>query len=301
MSATSTPAGSVGGAPDRCTAPVVTVRVAEPGLAQDLRAVKVVTQRELIRFAQDRTRILSAMVQPVLFLFVLGAGLSSLTAGSTGGVDLRTFMFPGVLATSTLFTAMFSAISIVWDREFGFLREMLVAPVRRASIIVGKSLGGAVVATLQGCLILVLAPLVGVTLTPLLVVELIGMLMLLSFMLTALGLVISARVQQLQSVMGIMQMLLLPLSFLSGALYPINNLPGWLNALVHLNPITYAVWPIRDAVFSYLDAPPEAVATLNPPLDWFGWPIPVWLQLGLVAVLGVVFLLVAVAQFEKVE
>jgi ABC-2 type transport system permease protein len=280
---------------------VVAVRVAEPGLAQDLRAVKVVMQRELIRFGQDRTRMISAMVQPVLFLFVLGAGLSSLTQGSTGGIDLRTFMFPGVLATSTLFTAMFSAISIVWDREFGFLREMLVAPVRRSSIMVGKCLGGAVVATLQGCLILVLAPFVGVTLTPLLVLQLVGMLVLLSFMLTALGLVISARVQQLQSVMGIMQMLLLPLSFLSGALYPINDLPGWLDVAVHLNPITYGVWPVRHAVFEALDASPEALAALNPPLEWFGWPVPVALQLGIVAVLGLVFLAIAVAEFERVE
>lgn len=281
--------------------PVVAVRVAEPGLAQDLRAVKVVMQRELIRFGQDRTRIVSAMIQPVLFLFVLGAGLSTLTDGSTGGIDLRTFMFPGILATSTLFTAMFSAMSIVWDREFGFLREMLVAPVRRSSIMVGKCFGGAVVSTLQGCLVLLLAPLVGVTLTPLLVLELLGMLMLLSFMLTALGLVISARVQQLQSVMGIMQMLLLPMSFLSGALYPINDLPRWLNVLVHINPITYAVWPVRNAVFSHLDAPEAALEALNPPLEWFGWPVPVWMQLGLVLVLGVVFLAVAVRQFDKVE
>lgn len=280
---------------------VVAVRVAEPGLAQDLRAIKVVMQRELIRFGQDRTRIISALIQPVLFLFVLGAGLSTLTDSSTGGIDLRTFMFPGVLATSTLFTAMFSAISIVWDREFGFLREMLVAPVRRSSIMIGKCFGGAVVSTLQGCLVLVLAPLVGVSLTPLLVLELLGMLMLLSFMLTALGLVISARVQQLQSVMGIMQMLLLPMSFLSGALYPINDLPRWLNVLVHINPITYAVWPVRNAVFSHLDAPEEALEALNPPLEWFGWPVPVWVQLGLVLVLGVVFLAVAVRQFDKVE
>ena len=138
------------------TLPVAAVRVAPPGLRSDLRAVRVVWQRELIRFGQDQIRIVAALVQPVLFLFVLGTGLQSLTSASTGGTSLRTFMFPGVLATSVLFTAMFSAISIVWDREFGFLREMLVAPVRRGSILVGKCLGGATVATLQGLLVLVL-------------------------------------------------------------------------------------------------------------------------------------------------
>ncbi|MCB0970593.1 MAG: ABC transporter permease, partial [Acidimicrobiales bacterium] len=136
---------------------IATVRTTQGGIAQDVRAIKVVMARELIRFRQDKIRILSALVQPVLFIFVLGTGLGSLTGNEMEGVDLRTFMFPGVLATSVLFTAVFSAMSIVWDREFGFLREMLVAPVRRSSIIVGKALGGALVATLQGLLVLALA------------------------------------------------------------------------------------------------------------------------------------------------
>ena len=281
--------------------PIVPVSVAQPGLAQDYRAIKVVLQRELIRFGQDRTRILSALVQPVLFLFVLGTGLSSLTEGSTGGVDLRTFMFPGIVATSTLFTAMFSAVSIVWDREFGFLREMLVAPVRRSSIMIGKTLGGAAVATLQACLVLVLAPLVDVSLSPGLVVVLVLLVFLLAFTLTAFGLVIAARIQQMQTVMSIMQMLLLPMSFLSGALYPISNLPTWLSIVVRLNPITYAVSAVRSAVFNDLDASAEAMAVLNPPITWFGWPVPMWLELVIVAVLGLVFLAVAVVQFEKAE
>jgi ABC-2 type transport system permease protein len=277
------------------------VTVAQPGLSQDFRAAKVVLQRELIRFVQDRTRIVSAMVQPVLFLFVLGTGLSSLTEGGMGGVDLRTFMFPGILATSTLFTAMFSAVSIVWDREFGFLREMLVAPVRRSSIMIGKTLGGATVATLQAGLVMVLAPLVDVSLTPGLVVVLILLVFLLAFTLTAFGLVIAARIQQMQTVMSIMQMLLLPLSFLSGALYPISNLPDWLHVLVRLNPITYAVNAVRTAVFDNLDVSTEAMAVLNPPITWWGWQVPMWLEVAIVAVLGIVFLVVAVKQFEKAE
>ncbi len=280
---------------------IVPVSVARPGLAQDYRAVKVVLQRELIRFGQDRTRILSALVQPVLFLFVLGTGLSSLTEGSTGGVDLRTFMFPGILATSTLFTAMFSAVSIVWDREFGFLREMLVAPVRRASIMVGKALGGAAVATLQALLVMLFAPLVDVSLSPLLVAQLVLLVFLLAFTLTSFGLVIAARIQQMQTVMSIMQMLLLPMSFLSGALYPISNLPQWLGVLIRINPITYAVSAVRTAVFVELDVSDEARAVLNPPVTWWGWEVPFWLEVVIVAVLGVSFLAVAVRQFEKAE
>jgi ABC-2 type transport system permease protein len=280
---------------------VAAVAVPQPAFLLDLRAVKIVVQRDLIRTFQDRTRFVAALVQPLLFLFVLGSGLSSLTKGTTGSIDLRTFMFPGILATSTLFTAIFSAVSIVWDREFGFLREMLVAPVRRSSIIIGKALGGATVATLQGVLVLALAPTVDVPLSPGLAVTLLAEVFLLSFTLTALGLAVVARIRQVQTVMGLMQVLLLPLSFLSGALYPLSNLPGWLSILVRLNPLTYAVHPVRSAVFNHLDMPPDVRARLMPPITWGGWVVPTWLQLVLVASIGVALMAVAVRQFQKVE
>jgi ABC-2 type transport system permease protein len=280
---------------------VAAVAVPQRGLVLDLRAVKIVVQRDLIRTLQDRTRFFAALVQPLLFLFVLGSGLSSLTRGATGDIDLRTFMFPGILATSTLFTAMFSAVSVVWDREFGFLREMLVAPVRRSSIILGKALGGATVASVQGVLVLALAPLVDVPLTFGLAVTLLAEVFLLSLTLTAFGLAIVARITQVQTVMGLMQVLLLPLSFLSGALYPLSNLPTWLSVLTRLNPLTYAVHPVRTAVFRHLDLPPDVLARLNPPITWGGWVVPTWLQLGLVAGMGAVLMAVAVRQFQKVE
>jgi len=280
---------------------VLAVSVPRRTIALDLRAIKIVVQRDLIRTYQDRTRFLSTLVQPVLFLFVLGAGLSSLTKGATGSVDLRTFMYPGVLATSTLFTAMFSSISIVWDREFGFLREMLVAPIRRSSIILGKALGGAIVASGQGVIVLLLGLLVDVPLGPALVLTLLAEIFLLSFTLTAFGLAIVARITQVQAVMGIMQMLLLPLSFLSGALYPLSGLPTWLGVLVRLNPLTYAVHPVRTAVFAHLTVSDEVLARLNPPITWFGWAVPTGVQLLLVAALGAGLLGIAVRQFQKVE
>src|ERR671934_460695 len=160
---------------------VARVRVPRAGLRSDLRAVRVVWQRELIRFARDRARIVTALVQPVLFLFVLGTGLSRLASSGTHGVSLRTFVYPGVLAMAVLFTALFSAASIVWDREFGFLREMLVAPVGRGAIVLGKCLGGASVATFQGLVILALAGAVGIPYSPALLLTLTGELLLLSF------------------------------------------------------------------------------------------------------------------------
>lgn len=287
------------GAPPAATP--VQVHVPASGLSADLRAVKVVWRRELIRFSQDKIRIVTALVQPLLYVFVLGTGLSSLTRDATGGVSLRTFIYPGVLALSVLFTAMFSAASIVWDREFGFLREMLVAPVRRSAIIVGKCLGGATVATIQGLIVVAIAGLVDVPYAPVMIAVLVGEMMLLGFCLTAFGLVLAARVRQMQSMMGLMQMILMPLMFLSGSLYPLQDLPGWLNAAVKLNPITYAVHPIRQIVFDYVDAAPGALARLNPPLTWWGWEVPVVAQLGVVAVTGLVLLVVAAAQFNRAD
>jgi ABC-2 type transport system permease protein len=280
---------------------VATVAVPQRGVALDLRAIKIVIQRDLIRTFQDRARFVSVLVQPLLFLFVLGSGLSSLTQASTGNLDLRTFMFPGVLATSTLFTAIFSAVSIVWDREFGFLREMLVAPVRRSSIVLGKGLAGATVATIQGVIVLLLAPVVDVPLTPGLALTLLAEVILLSFTLTAMGLAVVARITQVQTVMGIMQVLVMPLSFLSGALYPLSNLPTWLSIAVHLNPLTYAVHPIRSAVFEHLEMPAEVRARLNPPITWGDWVVPTAVQLLLVGAIGVVLMAIAVRQFQKVE
>src|SRR6059058_3738812 len=242
---------------------VARVRVPGAGLRSDLRAVRVVWQRELIRFSRDRARMVTALVQPVLFLFVLGTGLSRLASSGTHGVNLRTFVYPGVLAMAVLFTAMFSAASIVWDREFGFLRVMLVAPVSRWSIVLGKCLGGATTATLQGVIILALAGIVGVPYSPVLFLTVFAELLLLALTLTAFGVMMAARINQIQSYMALNQMLLMPLFFLSGALFPLGNLPAWLQVLTRIDPLTYAVDPVRRAVFGHLHAPPSVIHRLN--------------------------------------
>jgi ABC-2 type transport system permease protein len=283
------------------TPTVVGVRVPEGGLRQDLRAVKVVWQRELIRFKSDRARMFTSLLQPVLYLFVLGTGLSALAAGGAGGVNLRTFMFPGVLSMALLFTAAFSAGSIVWDREFGFLREMLVAPVRRGAIVIGKCLGGATVAAGQGVVFLTLAGLVHVPYTPVLMLTLVAELLLLAFTLTAFGLMAAARIRSMQSFMAVVQMFLLPMFFLSGALYPLSNLPTWLRALTRIDPLTYAVDPMRRAVFAHLDIPPAAQRVLNPGVTWFGWRVPTLVELALVLVMGLVMLGIAMAEFSRAE
>jgi ABC-2 type transport system permease protein len=280
---------------------VARIRVPERSAASELRAVKIVWQRELIRFGNDRLRIVTSLVQPFLFPFVLGSGLSRLTSGSTGGLSLRTFLYPGILAMAVMFTAMFSAASIVWDREFGFLREMLVAPVRRSSIVIGKCLGGATVAAFQGVVVIAIAGLVGVPYAPTLILAVFGIQLLLAFTITAFGVMMAARIRQMQSFMALTQMLVMPLFFLSGAMFPASHLPLWLTALNRVDPLTYAVDPIRRVVFDHLHVSAAVRARLDPGVTWGGWHVPVLLEVALVAVMGAVMLGVAIAEFSRSE
>jgi ABC-2 type transport system permease protein len=287
--------------PDQVTE-AIRVSVPDKGLRQDLRAIGIVWRRELIRFRSDRLRAITALVQPVLFLFVLGTGLSSLAShGLPSGIDFKTFIYPGVLSMSVLFTAIFSAASIVWDREFGFLREMLVAPVSRSAIVIGKCLGGATVATFQGIVILALAGFAHVPYDPVLFLILIGELLLLSFTLTAFGVMMAARIKQIQAFMALTQMLVMPLFFLSGALYPLNGLPAWLTVLTRLDPLTYIVDPMRQAVFNHLNLPPETMSVLSPGVTWGSWHVPVGVSLGIVAAMGATLLGIAIMEFQKTE
>ncbi|MEO3791436.1 ABC transporter permease [Nonomuraea sp. B10E15] len=282
-------------------AETISVRVPARSAGHDLRAIKIVLHREMLRFVNDRTRMLSMLMQPVLWLFVMGTGLGSLVQGSIPGIDYRTFMFPGMISMTVIMTGMFSAGSIVWDREFGFLREMLVAPVSRGAIVVGKCLGGAIVATGQGVVILAMAGLVGVPYSPSLFLTLLAEMFLAAFTITAFGVMLAARMKNMQSFFGLMQMAIMPMMFLSGAMFPLANLPSWLHVLTVVNPMTYAVDPMRQAVFSHLDVPAQVNAVLNPGVTWFGQQVPVLLELGVVAALGAALLGVGIAQFRRAE
>jgi ABC-2 type transport system permease protein len=290
--------------PQRTSGPpreVVRVHVPERSVASELRAIKIVWKRELIRYRSDRIRIVTTLIQPLLFLFVLGSGLQSLSAASTHGVNLKTFIFPGILCISVMFTAMFSAASIVWDREFGFLREMMVAPVRRSSIVIGKCLGGATVASFQGLIVLCLAGAVHVPYAPTLILGVLVLQVLLAFAITAFGVMVAARISQMQSFMGVMQMVVMPMFFISGALFPVSGLPGWLGVLNRLDPLTYAVDPMRRLVFSHLHVTPLARRVLDPGVTWWSWHVPAVLEAAIIVALGLVMLAVAIWEFNASE
>jgi ABC-2 type transport system permease protein len=303
MATDTTPSAALDGQPPprESKHEIARVRVPVRSLRSELRAIKVVWKRELIRFSRDRLRILTSLMQPFLFLFVLGTGLSRLASAGTHGVNLRTFVYPGVLCMAVMFTAMFSAASLVWDREFGFLREMMVAPVRRSSLVLGKCLGGATVASFQGVIVLCLAGLVGVPYAAGLIAVIFALQLLLAFAITAFGVMVAARVTQMQSFMALMQMAIMPMYFLSGALFPVAGLPQWLTILNRIDPLTYAVDPMRRAVFNHLNISSAARHALDPGVTWWGWHVPGVAEAAVVALLGLVMLGVAIVQFSRAE
>jgi ABC-2 type transport system permease protein len=280
---------------------VIAARVPERSWRSETRAVRAVWWRDVVRWADDPVRIGAALVQPLLFLFVLGPGLQTLAAASTDGVELTTFMFPGVLCMAMWFSAMISAASLVMDRELGFLRELMVAPVRRSSIVLGKCLGGTTIAASQALILLALAGLAHVPYDPLLLLGILGLQLLIAFTVTALGVMVATTVTQAQTFNSVMQALVFPVIFLSGALYPVSGLPGWLGVVNRLNPLTYAVDPMRRLVFDHLDISRSARDTLAPGVTWWGWRVPSFLEVGIVLALGLVVLAVAIARFGRTE
>jgi ABC-2 type transport system permease protein len=297
MSATEQVVAPVGAAAPE----VIRVRVPPRSWRSELRAMRIVWRREIIRFRSDRIRIVTALIQPLLFLFVLGSGLQQLSGASTHGVDLKTFIYPGILCLAVMFTAMFSAASIVWDREFGFLREMMVAPIRRSSIVIGKCLGGATVASLQGVILLCLAWAVDVPYSVTLILGILGLQLLLAFSITAFGVMVAVRIKQMQAFMGVMQMIVMPMFFISGALFPVAALPAWLAVLNRLDPLTYAVDPMRRLVFNHLDISDSARQALDPGVTWWGWRVPTLLEVAVVLALGLLMLGIAIWEFNATE
>ncbi|MFH1736699.1 MAG: ABC transporter permease [Actinomycetota bacterium] len=256
----------------------------------NLIGIYTIWWRDIIRFWRDKPRIIGAVAQPALFLFVFGVGLSKGLGGAMGSggtviggkFDYVTFIFPGIIGMTVLFTSIFSAISIIWDREFGFLKEVMVAPLSRWAVTIGKALGGSTVAMFQGTLILLFAPLLKVSLTPLKFTQMMGLMFITSFALTSLGIVIAARMKSMEGFQMIMNFFLMPMFFLSGAMFPLQNLPGWMKVLVEINPLSYSVDIMRYTVIG--------VNTY-----------PIWRDLAVIVGFGVVMVGLAVFEFGRTE
>jgi ABC-2 type transport system permease protein len=211
--------------------------------------VYVVVAREFIKFVRERGRLVSTLARPLLWLFIVGGGMSRLVTTDMG-VPYLHFLFPGIIGMTILFSSIFSSISIIWDKEFGFMKEMLVAPVSRFSIVIGKALSGTIVSTIQATLILLLFPLIGLSLTPLQILLIICISALLSFCLSSLGILIASFYESFESFSVIMNFIVMPMFFLSGAMYPVKVLPDVLSLFSRLNPLTYGVDALKYMVFT---------------------------------------------------
>ncbi|HJZ87934.1 MAG TPA: ABC transporter permease [Polyangia bacterium] len=213
----------------------------------ELEAIWALTWRDLKRFSRDRSQILGALARPLLWLVFMGKGLRA-AVPVVAGVDYQHFIYAGAIAMTVLFSGMFQSVTIIWDREFGFLKEVLVAPISRPAIVLGKTLSGAAVTFVQGLMAAAFAPLVAVRLGPLDALALAGVIALLSLAITGLGVVIATRMETFEGFGVISNFVVLPLYFLSGGVFPIENLPGWMALLVHANPVTYGVDLMRRVI-----------------------------------------------------
>ena len=219
-----------------------------------MRGLFAVIMLDLKRLWVDRVRLVSSLIQPLLYLFVLGSGLGA--SSTMGGSSYLHYIYPGVLGLSLLFSSVFAAMLIVFDRQIGFLKAVLVAPVPRVAIALGKVLSGAIQALVPATILLLLLPLLGMDLSLLALLELIGTMILAAVTFSALGVATAARFRSTTVFPIISNAVLLPMFFLSGALYPLDSAPTWLRWLAHIDPVAYAVDLMRGAILDRYAYPP---------------------------------------------
>jgi len=260
----------------------------------NLRGVYTIWYRDILRFWNDKMRLISAITFPLLFLFVFGSGLSARMGLLGPGIDFAQFIFPGIIGMTVIMTSFMAGVSVVWDREFGFLKEVLVAPISRAAVAIGKTLGAATIAIFQGILILLFAPLIGVSLSISALLALLPLMFLLAASMGSLGVLLATRIRSMEAFQAVMQMLMFPMVFLSGVFFPVQGLPVWLNVLVKLNPATYGITPIRQIM---LEASPDtsfAVSVL-------GHTMSIWDNVTVMAFFGAAMTFLAMWSFSNQE
>ena len=261
-------------------------------LAEIWRGTWVVAYREILRFFSERSRIVSSLLFPLLFLVIFGAGFGRVIGALAPNVDFIQFMYPGIIAQTILTGSLFAGVSVVWDREFGFLREILVAPIGRTGIVFGKAVGAGFSAVLQSVIMLVLAPILGVPLTPQIVLGLVPIVVILSLGLAGLGILIASFVTSQQGFQLFIQLLIFPLIFLAGIFFPVNQVPLWLEVLSKVNPLTYGVDAIRQV---FIGVQPGLGVTV------LGHTMSLLEDVLVVGALGAILLTAAVWAFNRQE
>lgn len=246
---------------------------------------------------------------PFMFLILFGSGMSgameSMLGGNGGGpladFDFVQFMFPGIIGMVVFTNSIFGALSVVQDKEFGYMKEILVSPVSRVSIAIGKILGGSTTAMIQGLLMFVFVPFIGVSISWVSVLELIPVMFLVAFALSSIGMLLASLLKTAQGFQMIIQILIFPMLFLSGALFPLNGMPGWMNFIVKINPLTYSVDMFKKIIFDLKDMAPQLKEAMGLNLSLFGHVIPFYVEILIVSAIAAVFVILATIRFSKTE
>jgi len=251
----------------------------------ELRVVYVISAREFKKFLREKSRLISSLARPLLWLFLVGGGLSRIVP-TEGNITYLQFFFPGIIGMTILFTSIFSAISIIWDKEFGYMKEMLVAPVSRVSIVVGKAVSGSVVSTIQATVVLFLFPVIGLKLSIPSIFLTIILSFIISFSITSIGILIATFYESFESFSVIMNFIVMPMFFLSGAMYPLKKLPPLFKWIAYLNPLTYGVDALKNVIITT-----EA--------GGMGADFPLSFDLAVVAAATALFILLGTMAFNK--
>lgn len=257
----------------------------------ELRGIYILWYREVLRLRRDRPRLVASLGTPLLYLVVFGFGLSRPMGTLVPGLNFTQFLFPGLLGMTVLMTALMSGMSVVWEREMGFLKEVLVSPLSRRAMVLGKALGGATLAMAQGLVLLVLAPVLGIKLSFTSLLWLLPLLLLIAFALSSLGVLIASRTYTMEGFQVVVNLLLMPLIFLSGIFFPLTGLPRWLAIIVTINPVTYGVDAIRRII----------LGPVLPSVIWFDRPVTLVEDVLVIGLLTLIVTGLAIWSFSRQE
>ncbi|MFF9851019.1 ABC transporter permease [Streptomyces litmocidini] len=265
-------------------------------LRRELRAVHALVHRDLLRLAGQRTHTALMLLHPALYLLILGGGLAALIPQASLGVGYQAYLFPGMLMMTVQTPAIMVGIRLITDRESGYLRELLMAPVRRSTLLLGSCAGGTLTAAVQGAVLLGLAGVAGLPYDPVLLGLLLAGMVLASFTVTSLALALAVSLRRAETFHTLLGVVMMPLLFLSGGFFPLTALPAWARALSDVNPLAYAVDLLRRIIA--LRVPDQAAAA---GIEWAGRQPPLLLEAALLMAGGVVALLWATHRFNRPE
>jgi ABC-2 type transport system permease protein len=246
----------------------------------NLQAIYVLWLRQMKRFIRAKSRLIANILQPFFFLIFFGFGFSSIQL--VGSLNYMDFLMPGMIAMSVVLSSIFSGVSVIWDKQFGFLKEVLVAPVSRVAIVIGQTLGGSTTAIIQGLTVLVIGMLLGVKVNALSIIPALIFIILIAFFAVSLGLAIASNLNDFHGFQLIMNLLIMPLIFLSSAFFPIQNVPNWMKIIMLSNPLTYAVDGLRGCLIGV-------------------FAISIYIDFAVVAMLCISLTAVGAFAFSKVE